>query len=131
MRTGLPLTACIALLAVAAGVGAELRAREELREADWLLARAQAHADSYVQSFVGEHITAQLATFKERRVTLARAEKWEQVRNLAVVALALLTLLAYWQYLMAQLEALRLDVPSAASARAEASLPEAQPATGG
>jgi len=80
---GAPFTICLALAALGAAVGAELKAREALRQGEWQLARAQAHAQTYVQTFDGGHIDQQLAAFAERRTSLALAARWEQGRHVA------------------------------------------------
>jgi CHASE2 domain-containing sensor protein len=113
MRTGTPFTVLVAVLALAAAGAAEWRAREHLRQADWLLARATAHAEGYVQTFDGSHVDAELATLAERRTVLVRVERWEQTRAGAVLAVALLVLVAYAQWFLGRLEACRFDEPGA------------------
>lgn len=110
MRTGTPFTLCGAmLLCLAAAGGAEWQLREYQGRADWELARATAHAESYVQSFDGPQLEAQLSAFKERRGLLQRAEGWERARALAVLAAALLSVLTYAAWFLARLEACRVE----------------------
>lgn len=119
-----PVTLIAALLVGLGLVGVtQWRVHHHLAQADWLMARAQAHGEAYVRTFDGAQLQDELAVFKERRATLAVAQRWEQARALAVLLSALLTVALWAVWFHGRVEALR--VHEAQRPPSEADLPEA------
>lgn len=102
------ITGCLTLISAAVALGGYLRTSGLKTEGAWYAQRGAALAEAYVESFDGELADAQLASLDKRRELMSRAQLWQRVQLLGVLATivgAMLTwLLHLFNRLRAQLE---------------------------
>lgn len=113
----------IAVLLAAGAVGAFLRAKSFRSEAQWLLARSAAEAESYANSFDSESVDKQLGSFDVRREALERAEIWQRTEMLLIMASVVAGFCSYVLYLLSRLRDQLIE--SAAAVEQSGTLPPA------
>lgn len=99
-------TVAVALSLACAGGAAGCYWKVHTLRADsgWVMARATAQADEYVESFDGSLADRELATLDEYRAVLERAHGWERGQELFVIAAVLALFAAYLLRVLGRVE---------------------------
>lgn len=103
MSRGMVVAVAIACLCAGGAVQCFLKASELRSEARWLLARGNAQADQYAATFDGTVADSQLSTFAQRRAVLERADRWQRLQLVLVLATAIAAFCSYVLYLFRRL----------------------------
>ncbi|MDQ3264791.1 MAG: hypothetical protein M3Y59_14165 [Myxococcota bacterium] len=100
----------VSMLCAGGAVASFVQAQKLRTEANWLLARSAAQAQTYAETFDGSAAEEQLGTFEERREVLDRAALWQRAQMLLVLAAVIAAFSSYVLYLFRRLRDQLLDV---------------------
>lgn len=109
MSRSVIMAIAVAVLSAAAAAGCYLRASQLRTEAGWLMARGNAAADEYAQSFDGAAADAQLASFDQRRAVLEQAQRWQRLQMVLVLAAVVSAFCSYVFFLFRRLREQLVD----------------------
>lgn len=98
-----------AVLCLGGAVGSYAMARSLRTEAKWLMARGDAQAQEYAATFDGAAAEKQLSTFEQRRVVLERAQRWQLLQMLLVLAAVMSGFSSYVLFLFRRLREQLVD----------------------
>jgi hypothetical protein len=90
---------CVSVLFAAGAAGSYARARQLRADAEWLMARGNAEAQQYADSFEVSHADNQLKSFDERREVLEKAGRFHALQLLSTLGTVLSAFAAYVLYL--------------------------------
>lgn len=108
------VTAAIVISVLCAGgaVGSYLQSRALRTDAQWLMARGEAQAQEYASTFDNAAAEKQLGTFEARRVVLAKAQRWQLLQMILVMAAVIAAFSSYVLFLFRRLREQLIDADS-------------------
>jgi hypothetical protein len=104
MRRSVRAAFCVTTFAVAGAVLCYVRASSLRGEGDWLMARANAQAEEYANTFDGQYADQQLATYNERQDVLLRASTWHRFEMLFIMLAVLSAVSTYLLHLLSKIQ---------------------------
>lgn len=100
MSKSVAIALCVSVLFAAGAAASFTRAHQLRGDAEWLMARGNAEAQEYANSFDTQHADNQFSTFEARREVLEKASRFHSLQLLCILGSVLSAFGAYvlWLY---------------------------------
>lgn len=113
MSRSVTIAAAVCGLFAAGAVASWQRVHKLNGDAEWLMARGNAEAQQYADSFDSQHADAQLQSFDKRREVLEQAARWQGLELFCILGAVVSAFGAYVLYLYWRLRQQLVDATGA------------------